>query len=218
MAHSPQQHWLQKKLLEIFEAPPATAQDALLEIAFSCAGLNRESHPALFKLIDEYDPKREVARAARAVHSMRFPDARSFLASLLEGVGMPSIERSEIMASLRLYSPLNQVIVHCAFKGCGNHSEPGLLFCAEHLHEAALLDAERARTHGLIKHCAFKGENRDGSIGCSIIFRSLTEDLCPAHRPAPPPPPGPGATIIPLPLSKAPKRSKKVAARKDRKK
>jgi hypothetical protein len=200
---------LAKKLLEIFEpVPPDNARQALQSIVHH-AGLDKEDSERIARHVDRYDPKIEVAAVAREVHRLRLPDARSFLATLLEQVGMPSLERSEIMASLRLYTPLNQLVVHCPFKGCGKLSEPGLLFCPEHLHEAAMLDAERARNHGPIRSCAFKGANLDGSIGCSIIFRSLTSDLCAAHQPPPPPPPGPGATVHVLPLSNAPRRSTK---------
>jgi hypothetical protein len=205
---------LSKKLLEIFEpVPPSSAIEALLSIVHH-AGLDKDEATVITAHLESYSPKVAIAGIVRDVHRLRLPDARSFLATLLEAVALPSIERSEIMASLRLYTPLNQLVVHCPFKRCGALSEPGLLFCAEHLHEAAILDAERARTQGKIRVCAFKGENRDGSIGCSIVFRSLDSELCPAHQPAPAPPPGPGATIHTLPLSNAPRRSKKKGGKR----
>ncbi len=206
---SPQQHWLAKRLLEILEpVPPNTAIEALTSLV-TLAGFEHSTQERLITLLDRFNPKSEVSAVAREVHRLRLPDARSFLATLLEQIGVPSLERTEIMASLRLYTPLNQLVVHCPFKGCGQLSEPGLLFCPEHLHEAALLDSERARTHGTLRHCAFRGTNDNGSIGCSIVFRSLDSKLCAAHRAPLAPPPGPGASIHVLPISSAPKRSSK---------
>ena len=108
---------------------------------------------------------------------------------------------------------MNRVQCLCQFEHCNSRSQLGMVFCKTHLLEAAMIDAQTAKTEGEIRRCAFEGVNPDWSRGCSLYFRSLHSDLCAFHRqhgePPKPPPPGGGATIYTLPLSNAPKRRSK---------
>jgi hypothetical protein len=196
--------WLAAKLIELLKDKTIRGAFDLIDVVLALAGLSKTLQNAVRA---EYGPVVD-RRDVEAIHDGKPNDAREFLSLLLQRIVGPE-DVARILAPLRLMGPLSTIQALCPFDECGKLSVPGTLYCPQHQHEAAVLDARETERKGPIRQCAFRGRNRNGSIGCSIVFRGFVE-LCPHHRSNDrPPATSGGATIHTLPLSRAPKRSSK---------